>query len=187
MGHANGWCECARHTSCATERPECLRSSDAVLREPTPRLEVHERPGRLGREPPVDRLRTETERDEPEFERGHVPAERTHAQLALTEEWPSERAEGAAGGRLDRAARKQAGTLLEPDQPGARERPVDAVDGCRILAMRPQGNLEGSDAGAARARGGARDSECHGKRSGQHEEAVHTTSVGKRGARLKQD
>ncbi len=187
MGRANGWCECGRGTTRPAERPERLLSGDAVLREPSPRLEAREGPGRLGREPPVDRLRTETERDEPEFERRHVPADRTHAELALAEERPSERAEGAAGGRLDRAARKQAGTLLERGQPGARERAVDTVDGCRILAMRPQGNLEGGDAGAARGRGGACDGECHAKRSGQHEDAVHTSSVGRSGPRLKQD
>ena len=65
--------------------------------------------------------------------------------------------------------------------------PVDAVDGCRILAVRPQGHLEGGDAGAARGRGGARDGECHAKRSEQHEDAVHTSSVGTSGPRLKPD
>ena len=145
------------------ERPIGLLACDAVCRQSSRCLETRECLRRACGEAPVDRLRAQTERNEAELERRHVPADGADAELALTEQRASERSERRPGGPPEAPAGRQPGPLLKADKAGARQRAVDPVDGRRVVTVSAQRHLEGSNTGVGRGRRGPRSNECRGE------------------------
>ena len=161
---------------------ECLIGAlpgDAVCCETLLRLEPRERPGGRSSEPAVDGGRVEPVRDQPELERGDIPADGTDRELALPEQRPAERPECRARLALDTPGDRESLDPLQIGQPRRRQRPLDAVDGRRIEPVGVERNLEGGDAGAAGGAGWPAQREGTENSGREDEQAAHSPSVGR--------
>ena len=165
-------------TTVPAENPIGLLPCDAVCRQSSLCLETGENFRCFPGEAPVDIPRAQTERDELELERRHVPTEGTDAELALTEERASQRTERGPGCPAEAAAGGQTDPLLEARESGPRQRPVDPVHGRRVVTVSPQRHLEGSNAGVGRCRSEPRKRQGRGSRGRKRQQAEHALCVG---------
>ena len=161
----------------ARERPERAPSGDPVRVEPAGSLESLQRGGGRGIEPTVELRGGQSERPEAELERRDVPADPAPAELTLTEQRLSERAELAAGDVADLPGGPDPVSTLEADDRTAGHRPGDAVDLALVETVRAQRDLERGNLGALRGDRRPGDREGGGNRGDDHDDSTHGTAV----------
>ena len=170
--------------------PACERSigelaGDTVGGELPLRLKARERTGGGSGEPSVDGLGIEAVGDQPELERGDVPADGADGELTLPEKRSAERPERRPRLRPEQPRGREALHPLQVCQAGGRERALDAVDRGRVEPVRLERDLEGGDARAACGTGGTGKRQCRRNGGREQEQAAHSPSVGSAAGRLK--